>query len=348
MRWGLVARAEDRGLAHICWEVYRHLLPTRTLVVDMGPLARGFLPDWERYPNADTIRYDETCPTGGPLNDSAMREWLAGLDVVYSAETFYDTRFVRIAREMGVRTVLHTMPEFHKPECDEVDVVWLPTPWRAEHHPDALLVPVPVALDRFEPEHLAAEAHTPGPLRVLHTAGHRAAMDRNGTLLVCEAMRHVRQPVHLTIRTQDADCPNPSGHTPNVTVDVVYAATGDYWEQYARQHALVLPRRYGGLCLPVQEAMGAGCAVVMGGVSPNEWWPTVRVGGGRGAALQAPGGELTTFNTNPELLAVAIDQLAANRVDLGTWQERARLWSHDHSWDRLTPLWLAALEDACS
>lgn len=343
MRWGLIARADDRGLGNMTWEVARNLHPDRVLAVDMGQWARGFTQHRDRYPGATWVSFD--APSGYPLGDlGAIEEWLTGLDVVYTAETFYDPRLVSMARSLGVATVVHTMPEFHRPELDSADRVWLPSPWREKHHPNAMLIPVPVAADRFK--YPQPDPFCEGPLRVLHVAGNRAHMDRNGTLLFVDALRYCRENIAVTIRTQNDQCPHPAGLPGNVTATVHLATQDPYWEAYRGQHVLCMPRRYGGLCLPVQEALAAGLAVVMSGCPPNDWWPTLRVAGGRGPAFHAPVGAIPSYNTDPMALAAALDRLAADRRELHSYQQRAAVWTAWHSWERLADLWTAALEDA--
>jgi hypothetical protein len=182
-----------------------------------------------------------------------------------------------------------------------------------------------------------------GPLRVLHTAGHRAAMDRNGTLLLAEALRWVTRRMHVTITTQDIDVIHPSGIPACVTIDVKVGQEGEWWEQYAGHHVLVMPRRYGGLSLPCQEAMGAGLAVVMPAVSPNEWWPTIRVPAARHSEIQTGAGPISTCMTDVRELARILDWLADSPEEVALSQVHSLAWADDHSWDRLAPLWLRAL-----
>src|SRR5690349_783963 len=103
--------------------------PDRTLVIDMGPISRGFVQHPERYPAGLVVEW-----AGGDLPEDTVRDWIAGLDVVYSCETFYDWRVVDWCRESRVATVLHAMPEFYRPiavaDCPVPDETWLPTPWR--------------------------------------------------------------------------------------------------------------------------------------------------------------------------------------------------------------------------
>jgi glycosyltransferase involved in cell wall biosynthesis len=335
---GLIARADDRGLGHMTWEFHRHLAPARTLVVrEPGAEARGFAPHLDRYPDGLVVRFD-----GGMLPEAEVRDWLQGLDVLYSAETFYDWHLVQWAAEAGVATVLHLMPEFHHHHVPPTTAVWAPTPWRLQHLPAyTQLVPVPVATDRF-PEAAPARA---GQLRVLHTAGHRAAADRNGTTQLLQALRRTRQPMTVRLATQDAALPKAQLPA-NVTLATEVGGTADYWDLYADADVLVLPRRYGGLCLPVQEAMAAGLAVVLPDCSPNDWWPALRVTGSQRGNITTAAGQLPLFAADPRRLAAVLDQLATDEELLEAAQLGARAWASLHSWQALAPVYRTELERA--
>jgi glycosyltransferase involved in cell wall biosynthesis len=334
---GLIARADDRGLGHMTWEFHRHLAPARTLVVrEPGAEARGFTPHLDRYPDATVVWFD-----GGLLPEAEVRDWLQGLDVLYSAETFYDWHLVQWAAEAGVATALHTMPEFHHPHVPPTSSVWAPTPWRLDQLPlPTTLVPVPVATDRFP---MAAPARDPGRLRVLHVAGHRAAADRNGTTQLLQALRYTRQPVHVRMVTQDPVLPSAARLPANVYVHRETGGVADYWDLYADADVLVLPRRYGGLCLPVQEAMAAGLAVVMPDCSPNDWWPTLRVPAPQRGTIGTGGGVLPLHAADPRALAALLDQLAADPALVEAAQLGALAWAGLHSWQALAPVYRAEL-----
>lgn len=340
MRVGMVARAEDRGLGILTWEFHRHLQPDRTLVIDMGPLARGFEPHLDRYPDATVVPFD-----GATLPEAEVRAWLDGLDVLYSAETFYDWHLVEWAREAGVATVLHVMPEFYRHategELPHPDAVWAPTPWRLDSLPERTrLVPVPVATDRF-----TTRPEPTGQLRVLHVAGHRAAGDRNGTLQLAQALRRVREPMTVRLLTQDPRLPSMRT-APGVELVIEAGGRGDYWDLYADADVMVLPRRYGGLSLPVQEAMAAGLAVVMPDVSPNDWWPTIRVPATSRGELNTPAGPVRLYAANPDRLARQLDHLASAPSAVRVAQGKARNWAARHSWTQLAPRYIAELERA--
>lgn len=355
MKLGLIARCDDRGLGLLTWEVYRHLQPARTLVVVPGAEANGrsFAQYPERYTPAHVCEVCGPADYPGPatvarwtglgldLSDAAVAGWVDGLDAIYTAEVLYDQRILSAARAAGVPLVLHTMPEFHRPELD-ADRWWLPSPWRAAALPsEAKLVPVPVATCRLAPA--PADPHTPGPLRVLHTAGHRAMADRNGTTTVLQAARYLRAPTEVTILGQGSRLPFATGLPRNVRVHSQPGGRANYWTGYSGHHAIALPRRYGGLCLPLQEASAAGLALVMPDTEPHRWWPGAYVPADPGATIAMAGGEITTYDTRPRALAETLDALNADRDRLADLQRKAAERAEAHSWAALRSYWLSHL-----
>lgn len=345
MKVGLIARAEDRGLGHMTWEFARAVRPERTIIVAMGDLARGFKAYPERYTNlggeVDVVGYGEMGGAGREL--MAM---LRNVDVVYSAETFYDWRFCALAAEHGVATVCHAMPEFynhwHDPSLTPPTRWWIPTPWHADRFPAGTeMRTVPVPLDRW-PEPVPHNADD--RLRVLHVAGHRAALDRNGTGAVLSALRHVRQRVVVTIVGQDGRLPAATGVPSNVELRMVPNGVADYWRLYEGHDALVLPRRYGGLCLPVQQAAGAGLAIGLPNVSPNEWYPASLFACDREAdRMRCALGDMAVATSNARDVATLIDEWARDRDALRAAQQRARAWAVENAW---TPERVVAERDA--
>jgi hypothetical protein len=336
MKIGLIARAENRGLGILTWEIARHLVPDRVLLIDMGPLARGFPMHHDRY---DLSRTTLALWRDGRVADLAVREWIDGLDVIYTAETFYDPRIVGWANLAGVKTVLHAMPEFLGPDIPRPTEVWLPTPWRAEHAGPHRLIPIPIPLDRWRWPKLNRD----GPLRVLHVAGHQAAADRNGTVPFLRACSILHEAVEVTVVDQDCRPWQNAKVGPYSTLKIEQAHA-DYWTMYEDQDVLVMPRRYGGLCLPVQEAIGAGLVPVLPRIPPNDWYPALLTKTSLNGRLFTQAGPLRIGTPVPSSIAAAIDMLARDRTQLAVHRGRVAGWAEDHSWDALLPTWRAALE----
>lgn len=345
MRLGAIVRGEDRGLGVQSWEFCRAMRPERTLLVDMGELARGFPVHRDRYPGTTVVRYE-----GGELPEQAVREWLDGLDVVFAVETMYDWRLPGWAAEAGVATVVQANPEFFRDPAELASVPtrwWAPTPWRLPFMPEGTrVVPVPVADDRFA--FRAPERAADGVLRVLHVAGHAAMADRNGTGLVLEALRRLRPPVRIRIVTQDPRL-RPGRVRSGVDLEVIAGGVADYWRLYDDADVLLMPRRYGGLCLPAQEAMAAGLGVVMSDCEPQRSiWPAELVRSATGAPrLRCPGGRLALTNARPEAIAETLNALGDNPERVAALQAASLAWAEANRWSALRPLYEAELASAC-
>ena len=332
MRVGVVSTLTDRGIGIQTWEAARNLGAS---VLFVETRDRSAVSHPERAPEATRAEWR------GELNAKTVQAWLRTVDVVYSAETFFDPRFCQWARMAGTRTVLHANPEFwtgqHRP-----DVLWTATPWRRDvMPPHTEVVPFPVATDRFVDDGPKFTSTGRKP-QWLHVAGKRALADRNGTDILLDALPSLTEPCVVRIAVQHGDVPSVPKTAPGVEVYVT-TARDDYWTLYAGHDALVMPRRYGGLCLPVQEAMAAGLAVLMPDVSPNDVWPTVRAPAEFHRKVTMPCGRVPTYAVQPGVLASMMDQLADPEVR-GVWQQRSRGWAQAHSWDALRPVWLAAME----
>jgi glycosyltransferase involved in cell wall biosynthesis len=99
----------------------------------------------------------------------------------------------------------------------------------------------------------------------LHIAGKAAVKDRNGTQTVIEMMKHLKSDVVLDIRSQtEIDLPIKDSR-----INVINTDIKNHSELYFGYDAMVLPRRYAGLCLPMNEALISGLPVFMTDISPN-------------------------------------------------------------------------------
>lgn len=337
MRVGLVARSESRGLGNMSVEWYRHMQPDRVLVVIPDGVRHNHLTshlDW--YPGATPVRFSRA-----GLPETICREWLDGLDVVYAPETFYDWRFCRWAREQGVATVCHVMPEWMRAEwAAEPTAWWAPTSWRLDLLPETTrLVPVPIATDRFPGNQ---HERAPGPFRWLHVAG-AGEQDRNGTLALLDTARALDPGQTVTVHSQ---FPGYEPLADNTIVD--HTDVPNYWDVYAGFDAMVMPRRYAGLCLPVLEAFGAGLPVVMTDMSPqNADWPveTVPVTSGTSPPRLFVH-DIPSGNVDVHELAATMNRWANNPAEVEAARARVSEYAGANSWEQRAPEIRAELERA--
>lgn len=334
MRCGVIARSEARGLANQTHEVCKNLDPERVLLIDPGPDKR-FTQHPERFADWDTttVRW-----TSGRLDERVVRTWLDGLDVVYTAETPYDDRLPHWAAEAGCGLVVHANPEFLNSRDAKAPVTWwAATPWRMAHLPARTRVvpmPVPDAPFRWVPG---------GRVRFLHVAGWPAVADRNGTGLVAAAAELMTSDSEVIVRGQHRDIDRY--RRPKLRVES--GNLPDLWDLYRDADVLVMPRRFGGLCLPVLEALSVGMPVVMGDCSPNEAWPGPRIPTHMNDTVATRAGLVSLCDVDPAALADTLDELAADPELLAKYRQEAADWAAANTWDQLKPMWLEELARAC-
>lgn len=320
MRWGLIARSEtDRGLGIQTLSMYENLNPDKTLVVIV---KSGFINHTENYPGAETVELKVEHGLG-VLDEQVVRDWWGDLDVVITVETFYDWRLVEWAKADGVKTIIHGNPEFYMRTNPAPDVWWKPTLWRAEHLPPGPVVEVPVPERPF-----TAAPPDDGLLQIMHVAGN-AMEDRNGTGTLVNSMRQCPSGISLNIFHQTSV---PNSHHMRITTS---KAVTDRWDMYKGYHALVMPRRYGGLCLPVLEAMASGLAVFMSDCSPNTMWPIIPLQSDLSKTVRMQTGDVETYEVSMNIVANSLKHHAINRGTLAQAQEKSRQWAETHRWSDL-------------
>lgn len=330
-RIGLIARADSRGLGIQTKAFHDNMQPAKTLVVDcpsMQPLPIRY--DW--YPNATWVH--------GLPTPSDLAAFSDGLDVIYTAETGYSPTLW----DLNTKTVLHANYEFLNPH-DRPTVWAAPSLWNITRWPTGTIqLPVPIETSRFptfDPPRTAT--------RLLHIVG-RPTMDgprdlhRNGTIDLLNSLQYVASTVTVTLR-----CQQPgyiagliSDHNinpqPNVTLRIESGDTQNYWDNYHNQHALILPRRFGGLCLPANEALGAGIPVIMTDIDPNNtWlpqeWLTPAHHEGRFRAKQW----VDVHKADPRELAAIIDRIATDSTFYRNATTTAANLREALSWEVLKP-----------
>ena len=320
----MIARCDDRGLGAQTREFYDHMKPVVTIVVDMTPVTKGkWAQHFDWYPDGIISAW------GGyqnPLTRDALRA-LASCDVVYSAETFYDPRLPEWLHAQGAKTVLQPNPELYREE--EPTELWWPTEWLTEQLPAGRVMSVPVPDNRIV-DRPAGEG------MLLHVGGHAAMGDRNGTKFLPWMVSHSRQP--WRIASQDGMRIGPKMRGKVVPMGHVE----DRWDLYAGCATLVMPRRYGGLCLPVQEAMARGMAVVMTDCPPNRRWPIVPVKVRPGASAMTTIGPIKTSSCEPGDLAAKIGE-ATDRLE--EYQLASLGWARANAWSVWAPRYRAAMEE---
>lgn len=337
--WG--ARADQGGLAAMTHDFFRHVEPDETMVVDLGDAGRGPA-RVEQYPGARVVRgYNDA------ITEGMIRQFARKVDVVYAAETFYREDVAAVFADCGVPTVLHVMPELWRQEMAQPTRMWAPTTWELGRLPEHTeVVPVPVDTDRFP----ARLADVPAR-RFMHLSA-PAFHDRNGSNIVDDALAWIACDEPITVVYCGARKPPPAWHNHHGTTIRVEWDQGGHATREALwagdADALVMPRRYAGLSLPMQEAAAQGMPIVATDLPPqNAWLPAATLAPARPhRTVRMVGGHFTVYDASPVDVADRISVLANDTETARSARSASLSRAQDLSWDRWKPRYLDLLQEA--
>lgn len=330
MSVAMIARADQGGLGTQTLEMARHLRPGKILVVDLGDRGRGRSRVDRYYGLGADV---EVCHGNPKLKHLS---WLCeGSTAIYTAEGTYGDRLPYVAAVAKVRLVIHANPELWTERArDATTEIVLPTSWEAHRVPGSSVMPMPVDRDRL-PYRQRTEART-----FWHPCA-PAMEDRNGTGIVLGALHHVTKPCRVIL--------TGTGYTGVEQIGPVrverVGERENYWDGYEDADVMILPRRYGGLSLPVQEALSSGMPVVMLDCGPYVHTSGV-VAVPTTASRDYPmkGGLFPIFDTDPTLLARVMDDLVANPGMVADLSREADEHAQSLAWSRWEKPWRALLE----
>lgn len=267
MRLGIIARSDNTGLGNQTRELVYMLNPTKIMLINSTSFNRNKQhPEWYNGYDLHPVR-------GFPKHGD-ITSFLRGLDVVLTCETFYSNQFIDLARRVGVKTVLQYNYEYldHLNRSDFAlpDVFLGPSLWNFDHMTELFgsktnvtYLPPPTDHTLFNKvrENNLSKNHN----RILHIGGKAASEDRNGTKSVIDMLKYSEEDFQVVVRTQtplDIKCDDP-----RLVIDNTDSESRE--DMYDGFDAMILPRRYAGLCLPMNEALMSGLPVFMTDISPN-------------------------------------------------------------------------------
>lgn len=363
MRLGLIARADNSGLGAQTWEFFRHMDVAKTMVVDISQF-NGYRQYPERYgPAGDKVVHVKGFPKSDVIN-----EFLSGLDVVFIAESAYNPWLYERARELGVKTAVQYNYEFFdwfNPQMPKPDMLIAPSMWHYEEvdkwceQNSVKHVYLHCPVDRQAiPFREISQAKT-----FLHTAGRSAAHDRNGTGTVIRASKFLRSDVKILIHFQgeqglahqathsfedylrmQLECGDPE------KLSIVRYEHEKYSDIYKHGDVLLMPRRYGGNCLPVNEALSAGMPVIMPNISPNDkFLPDTWLLPATKIDEFTPRTKIDIYDIDPRSLAKKIDKFA--ELEEGAMLSesvRASNIAESISWECMRARYERAFEELCN
>jgi glycosyltransferase involved in cell wall biosynthesis len=329
-RVGCINYAHRRGLGYLMRDFHRNGIVTDVCVV--------------KHPGVPSCA-DEWYPPGTPsvqlrrLDMRVMQDFCAGMDAMVFFETAFDWSLIPFCRSRGIQTYLVPMYE-----CCPV----------GHEPPDVYLCPSLLDMEYFKKNSRFLPLPTEYPWRLrttaqhyIHNGGYLGLRGREGTTLLIEAMQYVRSPLKLTSRVQenvDAAHQRMMAHDPRIEY---IAGTVPYEELYASGDVVVMPQKFNGCSLPMQEACASGMVVMASDRVPANSWlnrdPLIPVNGyNRNVRI---GGGYLPFDEaiiTPQDIAATMDQWF--NQDVSALSLAGKEWAERHSWAALGEQWKRAVQ----
>lgn len=360
MRLGLIARDDNSGLGMQTWEFYKHMKPAKTLVMDISDLNHN-----KRYPE----RYPDATVVHGILRAPDIDAFLQDLDVIFVAEAPYNYHLYARAKELGVKVAVQYNYEFFDwfvhPEYPKPDMLIAPSRWHyadvekwcQENGVQHIYLHCPVSREALPPREIK-QART-----FLHVAGRTAAHDRNGTKTVIKASAFLETDARILVHFQGDQ--GLAHQTTTTTAEYEAMARNaanplkltietkeyeNYVDVYDQGDVLLLPRRYGGNCLPLNEALSVGMPAIMTDISPNNnFLPGNWLLPARKIGEFTPRTTIDIYDTTPVALARKIDEFyRLSEHDMQIENIRAGQLARSISWNTMRPQYEEILERLCS
>jgi glycosyltransferase involved in cell wall biosynthesis len=338
MRIGLIARADRTGLGIQSLEFFRNIPNVKALVIDMSDMVQSanyvstLIPFKEWYPGAKVIKIKPPHHMVGSIDIEVIRDFIKDIDILFAIETPYDYRFFSEASSIGVKTVLQFNYEFldYPSHLPRPDLFAAPSQWHfdAAPHPKIYL-PVPVNTVKFKQLYQ--------PKTFVHIAGRPAIHDRNGTQVLLDALWRVKNPIKVVIKGQMPVAINYQIKD-HINIEYDFENKQNYYDNYTGG-VLVMPRKYGGLCLPFNEAMAAAMPIITTDISPNNLWlPKEWLVPADYRFTFDSKRKVEVFHADVDALAEKIDQFCDDDF---YWKqgEKAIIISNGISWQSLAPLY---------
>lgn len=329
MNIGTIGYRTPTGLGYQVKSYIKHLPVTKVLVCDLSPLNGLEQNDW--YPEAQTAK--------GYPSERDLQDFLKDIDVVLLAETPLNYDLYALAKKKGIKTAVVANWEFWdyylKPELPKPDVIIMPSVWRLE---EAQEFGSKWGIGVVQIHHPVDREEFPFRLRdtrkFFHIAGKPAVHDRNGTqtflntlptgIVAVQSQEYAKQ---LRMRYRNSR---------------IYSSIEDPQMMYQMGDILVLPRRYGGNCLPLNEALSSGIPVIMPDISPNnhllpkDWLVPAREDG-----FFTPRTKVDLYTVDPQELDLKMEWF--RKCDMVAQSKKANEIAESISWEALRSQYLEVL-----
>lgn len=251
------------------------LKPDRILYIDSTSFSKNKKQNYDWYSNFTGYK------TKGFPTDQEISVFLSGekgkdpLTHVFCVENPLNFSLLSLARKMGIKVFIQSNYEF----CDHLDKnielphkFLMPSHWKVEEmkkkfgDDKVIYLPPPIDPNEFK-EAREINLNRKGKRRFLHIVGTLAVHDRNGTLDLLAAIEQTNENFELVIKSQQQLPQEYTSNHPKIKYES--GSVEESVNLYKDFDALILPRRYGGLSLPMHEGLMSALPCIMTDISPN-------------------------------------------------------------------------------
>lgn len=297
---GAVVLATEQGLGYLALDFYKNGIVDYVYIHEHS--SRTNHREW--YPRESIV--------------SSIEELIDKSDTLLFFETAFDWKIIPKAREKGKRTIIIPMYECTPfPNPYQADLILNPSALDQKYYPQGTQITIPVSV----PWRRRTKAEV-----FVHNAGNGGLGGRNGTRELVEAMKWVKSPIKLIIRSQIPFPPCGDNR-----IETRIGTFNDIWSE---GDVFIFPEKFNGLSLPLQEAFASGMAVMTGNRFPNNTWlprePLIPVAGYHIESI-ARSFECAEFS--PQIIAKHIDEWF--NKDITDLSLKGKEWSTQNSWKKL-------------
>lgn len=350
---GLIAFANDGGLGAQTRRLAKLINPDVIMIINSAGFSKNKAQHFEWYewhPNYFIV--------DGMPGNHAVKLFLQNLTHAFVVENPYNFGLVYWGQQQGTKVYVQSNYEFNQ----NLSQPWLPVP-------DKFLMPshwmIPDMVERFGADRVqylppaidpaefieARETNLArrGKKRFLHLIGTAAMHDRNGTLDLIDSLKLTKGDFEVVVRSQQPLSMDVYLDDPRVTYEV---DNWQYnWELYKDFDALLLPRRWGGLCLPMHEALFSGLPVLMSDVTPQkEVLPRKWLAPANRMGTFTAQSEIPYYSVGHGIYAELIEQFSkmSDEVMLLEKQKALEIAEKNFSFDALRPKYLQLFDNGQS
>lgn len=345
MRIGILARCDTQGLGIQSKEFFDHI-PCKALVIDVSKINATQKQNHDWYPNQQVYYLQNKYATWNnakhrvglePIPESVIEEFIKDIDLLITFETPYDYNIFSMCYKRGIKTILQLNYEFleYPSNLPQPDLFAAPSMWHYNEIPSPkVFLPVPVNTSKFSQKHKSRY--------FTHIVGKAAIHDRNGTQIFLSSLQYVKEDIVASLRSQKLINKGEVPHNVSLTYDC--RNKENYYDNYSGG-VLVLPRKYGGLSLIINESLASGMPVIAPDISPNNLWLPKEwlVPATKGISFKCKK-TVEIYETKPEDIAAKIEEFC-DSVFYNTAVEKAIELSKTISWETMLPKYYQTFND---